>query len=172
MQARALSLVALAAALGGCSLGSGGERTTTITRIGVPGQTLTGPRGLRVTLVRYLPHVPARADASGLATPNEGTRFVAFLVRPCVGSLYLPTISDQNFSVDLAGGGLGGRKFPQTVLADSLDLLGTKGCERGHIVFQVPVHRRPSELRFALDYRAKDPEGRTQSTRVRFHWRL
>ena len=168
---RAFSLLAVAAALAGCSLRTG-ERTATVTRVGVPGRTLVGPRGLRVTLVRYLPSVAGRADASGLATPDEGARFVAFLVRPCVGSLYLPTISDQNFSVDLSGGGIAGRKFPQSVFADELDLLGSKGCKRGYIVFQVPVHRRPSDLRFALDYRANDPAGRTVSTRVRFHWRL
>jgi hypothetical protein len=89
-----------------------------------------------------------------------------------VSTSYLPTISDLDFSVGLAGGGLGGRKFPQAVFAKDLDLLGEPGCERGYIVYQVPIHRHPGDLRFMLDYSHNDPQGYTNSTKVRFRWTL
>ena len=75
-------------------------------------------------------------------------------------------------ALDLAGGGTAPLKFPETVFADDLNLLGEAGCEQGHMVFQVPGHRRPRRLRFALEKSENDPGGGTNTTRVRFAWRL
>ena len=146
--------------------------TTTIARSGTVGQTLRGPGGLQVQVVRYLPRVPARRDVSGLATPQPRTHFAAFLIRMCIATINLPTIAPQSFHLALANGAEAPLKFPQTVFADDLDLLGEPGCERGHIVFQVPQSERPSALRFDLDWGTTDMQGFTNSTKLRFEWTL
>jgi hypothetical protein len=167
---QALVLLALAGAPVGCSALSNSK---TISGTGRPGSTLTGPDGLRITLVRYLPRVRAkRGDVSGLATPRRGTHFAAFLLRECVKTLYLPTLSSNAYSVTLPGGALAAPKFPQDVFADDLGLLGEPGCERGYLVFQVPNGKRPSQLRFALDYSRSDPNGNPSGTKIRFGWTL
>jgi hypothetical protein len=155
---------------GGCG-GFGSSKT--IAKTGAVGATFSGPGGLRVQLVRYLPRVaPPRKDVTGLATPKDGTHFVAFLVRMCITTSYLPTLSERNFTVPLAGGGAALRKFPQTVLADDLNLLGEPGCERGYVVFQVPRRRRARGLHFALSFTKSDPNGYSDGTNVRFAWTL
>jgi hypothetical protein len=146
--------------------------TTTIAHSGAVGQTLRGPGGLQVQVVRYLPRVPARRDVSGLATPRPRTHFAAFLIRMCIATIDLPTISPQSFHLALQNGAEAPLKFPQTVFADDLDLLGEPGCERGHIVFQVPRSERPSALRFDLDWGTTDMQGFTDSTKLRFEWTL
>jgi hypothetical protein len=148
------------------------DRTNTIAHAGAVGQTLRGPGGLRVRLVRYLPRVPARHEVSGLATPAPGTHFAAFLIHMCVATTYLPTIAPQNFTLALDSGDDARLKFPQSVFADDLGLLGEAGCERGHIVFEVPHSRRPTALRFGLDWSTTDMQGYTNSTRLRFEWKL
>ena len=110
-------------------------------------------------VVRYLPRVPARRDVSGLATPRPRTHFAAFLIRMCIATINLPTIAPQSFHLALRNGAEAPLKFPQTVFADDLDLLGEPGCERGHIVFQVPQSERPSALRFNLDWGTTDMQG-------------
>jgi hypothetical protein len=149
------------------------SRTATIRHNGVAGDTFKGTGGLRVTLVRYIPRVrrPGR-DVTGLASPKPGTHFVAFLVRMCINTSNLPTISEQNFSVPLVGGGEAAAKFPQTVYADDLDLLGEAGCERGYLVFQVPRGARPSDLRFGLDINKSTSEGYSNDTDIRYDWAL
>ena len=162
-------LLLIAVTAGGCSVG----RATTITHNGVIGDTFKGTGGLRVTLVRYSRHVsPPPHDVTGLATPKPGTHFVAFLVRMCINTSGLPTISDRNFSVPLVGGGEAAAKFPQTVYADDLGLLGEAGCEHGHIVFQVPRGKRPSDLRFKLDISKGTTQGYSDNTNIRFDWKL
>jgi hypothetical protein len=146
--------------------------TTTIAHNGAVGQTLRGPGGLQLQVVRYLPRVRARRDASGLATPRPGTHFAAFLIRMCIATIYLPTIASQNFHLTLSNGAQAPLKFPQTVFADDLDLLGEPGCEHGHIVFQVPQSEQPSSLRFDLDWSRSDLQGFTDSTKLRFGWTL
>lgn len=163
-----VELLVVAAVVSGCI----DVRATTISHSGAVGQTLRGPGGLRVEVVRYLPHVHARRDVSGLATPQRGTHFAAFVIRMCVATLYLPTIAPQSFHLILASGANAPLKFPQTVFADDLDLLGEPGCERGHIVFQVPRRERPSALRFGLDWATTDMQGFTNSTKLRFEWAL
>jgi hypothetical protein len=172
---RVVAFVALpvaAAALAGCGFGSGGS-SETISGTGVVGQEFDGPGGLQVQLVRYHHRVarPAK-DVTGLATPKKGTHFVAFLIRMCVGTTGLPTLSQRNFTAPLAAAGGAELKFPETVYTDDLNLLGTPGCEQGHIVFQVPRRGRVSELRFALDVRKGDARGYTHSTKIRFGWKL
>jgi hypothetical protein len=164
----AVAVLALAA---GCS-GVGGDRTTTIAKTGTVGQALTGPGGLSVRLIRYLPRVAPRKDVTRMGTPADGTRFVAFLVSMCVRTSSLPILSDSSFTVPLAGGGEAVAKFPQTVFDDDLNLLGEPGCERGHIVFQVPRRRHASLLHFAVDVDRSNPDGFTDSTRIRFEWTL
>jgi hypothetical protein len=163
-----LGLLIAAATVSGCSA----ARTNTISRDGAADQTLRGPGGLRVQLVRYLPRVPARHDVSGLATPRPGTHFAAFLIRMCIDTTGLPTIAPQSFSLRLANGADATLKFPQGVFADDLDLLGEAGCERGHIVFQVPQDGRPTALRFGLDWGNTNIQGFTDSTKLRFEWKL
>jgi hypothetical protein len=162
------ALVVSAAVIAGCV----DPNTTTITHSGAVGQTLRGPGGLQVRVVRYLPRVPARRDVTGLATPQPRTHFAAFLIRVCISTLYLPTIGPQNFHLILANGEEARLKFPQTVFADDLDLLGEPGCERGHIVFQVPQSRRPNALKFDLDWAKSDLQGYTDATKLRFDWAL
>jgi hypothetical protein len=162
------ALLVIAALLSGC----GDPGTTTISYSGAVGQTLRGPGGLQVQAVRYLSRVRAGHDVSGLATPRRGTHFAAFVVRMCVSTIYLPTIGSQNFHLILTNGAEAPLKFPQTVFADDLDLLGEPGCKRGHIVFQVPQGRRPSALRFGLDWATSDMQGFTNSTKLRFDWTL
>jgi hypothetical protein len=118
------------------------------------------------------PRVPARRDVSGLATPRPRTHFAALVVRMCIATIDLPTIAPQSFHLALANGAEAPLKFPQTVFADDLDLLGEPGCERGHIVFQVPRSERPSALRFDLDWGRTDMQGFTDSTKLRFEWTL
>ena len=88
----------------------------------------------------------------------------------CIATVYLPTIAPQSFHLILANGAEARLKFPQTVFADDLDLLGEPGCERGYIVFQVPQSERPSALRFGLDWATTDMQGFTNSTKLRFEW--
>jgi hypothetical protein len=161
-------LLVIAAVVSGCLE----ARTTTISHSGAVGQTLRGPGGLQVQVVRYLPRVPAQRDVSGLATPQPGTHFAAFVVRMCIATIDLPTIAPQSFHVILANGAEAPLKFPQTVFADDLSLLGEPGCERGHIVFQVPQSQRPSALRFGLEWARTDMQGFTDSTKLRFEWTL
>ena len=162
----ALALALTVAVLAGCT----GDAVKTVSHTGAVGQTLTGPGGLTVTPVRYAPHVRAGHDVSGLASPAPGTRLAAFLLRVCVATQYLPTISPQSFTLGLRGGGQAALKFPQTVYADDLDLLGEPGCERGHVVFQVPRGRRPEALRFALDWANSRIDGFNNRTHVRLAW--
>jgi hypothetical protein len=162
------AFLVIAAVLSGCT----DPRTTTISHGGAVGQTLRGPGGLQVQVVRYLRRVRAHRDVSGLATPRSGTHFAAFVVRMCVATLYLPTIAPQNFHLVLANGTEAALKFPQTVFAEDLDLLGEPGCERGHIVFQVPHSERPSSLTFRLDWARTDMQGFTNATKLRFEWTL
>ncbi len=161
-------LLITAAVVSGCVT----DRTTTIARHGAIGQPLLGPGGLRVQVVRYLPRVRARRDVSGLATPLPRTHFAAFLIRMCIATVNLPTIAPQSFHLALPNGAEAPLKFPQTVFADDLDLLGEPGCEDGHIVFQVPQGERPSALRFTLDWGITDMQGYTDSTKLRFEWAL
>ena len=147
-------------------------RTTTISHSGAVGRTLRGPGGLQVQVVRYLPRVPARRDVSGLATPQPRTHFAAFVIRMCVATIDLPTIAPQSFHLALASGAQAPLKFPQTVFADDLDLLGEPGCERGHIVFQVPRSAQPRALKFDLDWANTDMHGFTNSTKLHFEWTL
>lgn len=161
-------LLVIAALVSGCTDPS----TTTISHSGAVGQTLRGPGGLQVRVVRYLRHVSGRRDPSGLATPRRGTHFAAFVVRMCITTVYLPTIAPQSFHLILADGAEASLKFPQTVFADDLDLLGELGCERGYIVFQVPRRERPSALRFGLDWARTDMQGFTNATKLRFEWTL
>jgi hypothetical protein len=161
-------LLITAAVVSGCI----GTRTATIAHSGAVGQTLRGPGGLQVQVVRYLPRVPARRDVSGLATPRPRTHFAAFLIRMCIATVNLPTIAPQSFHLVLSNGAEAPLKFPQTVFADDLDLLGEPGCERGHIVFQVPQSERPSALRFDLDWATSNIQGFTDSTKLRFEWTL
>jgi hypothetical protein len=168
----AFRLAALALLVGlaaGCGLPGS---TKTISKSGPVGQAFDGPGSLQVQLVRFLPRVAPGTDVSGLATPKPGTHFVSFLVHMCVQTTGLPTISQGNFDVPLRGGGAAEIKFPETVYTDDLNILGTPGCETGHIVFQVPRRRRPSDLRFALDVLKGDVEGNTQKTKIRFDWTL
>jgi hypothetical protein len=125
-----------------------------------------------VQLVRYLPRVAPKHDVTRMATPLDGTRFVAFLVRMCVRTRGLPILSENNFSVPLVGGGEAKVKFPQTVFADDLDLLGEPGCERGYVVFQVPRGRRPHDLHFALSFTRGDVNGFDHDTTISFDWPL
>jgi hypothetical protein len=162
------ALLAVAAVLSGCV----DPRSTTISHSGGVGQTLRGPGGLQVQVVRYLPRVRPHRDVSGLAAPEPGTHFTAFVVRMCVATIYLPTIAPQNFHLVLADGTEASLKFPQTVFADDLDLLGEPGCERGYIVYQVPRSERPNSLRFGLDWARTDMQGFTNTTRLRFEWSL
>lgn len=162
------ALVVIAAVASGCI----DPRTTTISHSAAVGQTLRGPGGLQVQVVRYLRRVPARRDVSGLATPQPGTHFAAFVVRMCIATIDLPTIAPQSFHLILANGAEAPLKFPQTVFAGDLDLLGEPGCERGHIVFQVPQRERPSALRFGLDWASSDMQAFTNSTKLRFEWPL
>jgi hypothetical protein len=167
---RPATLALLAGLAAGCGLS--GNSSKTISKSGRVGEAFDGPGGLQVQLVLFVSKVPSGDDVSGLATPKAGTHFVAFLVRMCVQTTGLPTIAQQNFAVPLAGGGAAEIKFPETVYDDDLNLLGEPGCEKGHIVFQVPRKRRPSDLRFALDVVNGDAEGHSQSTKVRFDWVL
>jgi hypothetical protein len=161
------ALGALAACLAGC------DSVKTVSYDGGVGQTLKAPGGLQVQPVRYLPRVPAPArDVTGLATPAAGTHFAAFLIRMCVNTTGLPTIAPQNFTLALAGGADAVLKFPETVFADDLNLLGAAGCERGHIVFDVPTGGRPSALRFKLDVDTGNVNGHGNRTKVRFTWKL
>ncbi|HEY1522354.1 MAG TPA: hypothetical protein VGF70_05015 [Solirubrobacteraceae bacterium] len=162
------ALLIITATVSGCIA----DRTNTISHTGGVRQTLRGPGGLQVRLVRYLPRVPARHDVSGLATPTPGMHFVAFLIHMCIATSYLPTIAPQNFALALANGVDATLKFPQSVFAKDLDLLGAAGCERGHIVFEVPHNERPTALRFGLDWSTTDMEGFTNSTKLRFEWKL
>ena len=165
----ALALLLCGTGLAGCGLGS----TKTISKQGVVGQAFDGPGGLQVQLVRYVQRVPPPADdVSGLATPKKGTHFVAFAVRMCINTTGLPSIAQRNFNVPLAGGGEAELKFPETVFDDDLGLLGTPGCEEGHVVFQVPRRRRASDLRFDLDVNRGDAEGYSHTTKIRFDWTL
>src|SRR3954468_2019893 len=166
--AAALFLIALAA--GGCGVGGGSSRT--IARTGRVGATFTGPGGLSVRLVRYLPRVAPKHDVTRMATPADGTRFVAFLVRACVRTRYLPIVSESDFSVPLAGGGQATAKFPQTVFDEDFGLLGDAGCERGWVVFQVPRRRRAHALQFELAFTRGDSEGFDHDTTIRFVWTL
>ena len=159
-------LVGLAA---GCGLPGSSK---TISKSGPVGQAFEGPGGLQVQLVRFLPRVPPGDDVSGLATPKPGTHFVSFFVHMCVQTTELPTISQGNFAVPLSGGGEAEIKFPETVYTDDLNILGEPGCESGHIVFKAPRRRRPSDLRFTLDVLKGDTEGNTQTTKIRFDWKL
>ena len=170
MKPRAAGLaLLLVAGAAGCGFGS----TKTISKTGVVGQEFDGPGGLQVQLVRFLKRVPPPGnDVSGLATPKPGTHFVAFLIRMCINTTGLPTLSERNFTVPLAGGGEAELKFPETVFTDDLDLLGTPGCEQGHVVFQVPRHRRASDVRFSLDVAKGDAHGYTDTTKIRFDWKL
>jgi hypothetical protein len=162
------ALLVVAVVVSGCTdLG-----TTTISHGGAVGQTLRGPGGLQVQVLRYVHRVRAEHDVSGLATPEPGTHFAAFLIRMCITTTYLPTIAPQNFHLILTNGAEALLKFPQTVFADDLDLLGEPGCERGHIVFQVPRSRQPSALSFGLDWAHSDMQGYTNSTKLRFEWTL
>jgi hypothetical protein len=166
---RLAGVAVLALAVGGCGFGS----TKTISKTGVIGQAFDGPGGLQVQLVKYLRHVaPPAHDVTGLATPRKGTHFVAFAIRMCIATTGLPTISQRNFDVPLAGGGTAEPKFPETVFDDDLNLLGTPGCEEGHIVFQVPRGRRPGDLRFGLDVNRGDAQGYSHKTDIRFDWKL
>jgi hypothetical protein len=123
--------------------------------------------------VRYVASVRTpHHDVTGLATPAPGTRFAAFLIRMCIKSLYLPTIAPQSFDLRLADGRSAPLKFPETVFADDLDLLGEPGCEHGHIVFQVPHGARPSELRFGLSWSTPSPDGNAATTKVHFAWKI
>lgn len=169
---RILVLAAVVIAVATVSGCSGLDRTTTISHAGAIGQTLRGPGGLQVQLVRYLRRVPAGHDVSGLATPRPGTHFAAFLIRMCIATTYLPTIAPQSFALVLANGADATLKFPQSVFADDLDLLGEPGCERGHIVFQIPRSGRPTALQFGLDWANSNIQGFTDSTKVRFEWKL
>ncbi len=162
------ALLITAASLSACIA----DRTNTISHAGAVGQTLLGPGGLQVRLVRYLPRVPARHDVSGLATPAPGTHFAAFLIHICIATTYLPTIGPQNFTLALADGADATLKFPQSLFANDLDLLGEPGCERGHIVFEVPRRERPTALRFGLAWGTTDIQGFTDSTKLQFEWKL
>ena len=162
------ALVITAATSAGCAFGS----SSTISRSGAIGETFRGPGGLQVQAVRYLPHVAAGHDISGLATPRRGTHFVAFLIRECIATFDLPTLSQRNFTLALADGTNAALKFPETVFADDLDLLGEPGCERGHIVFEVPRSGRPAALSFALDWSKTNGRGSLRTTNLRFLWRL
>jgi hypothetical protein len=144
----------------------------TVHHAGVIGQTLTGPGGLQITPTKYRPRVPApRHDVTGLATPAPGAHFASFLISMCINTTDLPTISQQNFSLELASGDDAVLKFPQDVFSNDLDLLGEAGCEQGHIVFQVPTGGQPANLRFKLDYSRPDPNGgSTFDTHVRLVW--
>ena len=164
-----LAALLIAAPVSGCTAI---DRTNTISHAGAVGQTLRGPGGLQVQLVRYLPRVPAKHDISGLATPRRGTHFAAFLIRVCIDTTGLPTIAPQSFALVLANGAEATLKFPQSVFTDDLDLLGEPGCERGHIVFQVPKSGRPTTLRFGLDWGTHNIQGLTDNTKVRFEWKL
>jgi hypothetical protein len=163
-----LGLVAIAMAIGaaGC-----GILDQTISHSGTVGQTLTGPQGLKIQPSGYHPQISAGHDVSGLATPAPGTHFASFLINICISSSGLPTISEQNFHLDLDGGGEAPLKFPQTRLSD-LNLLGEAGCERGHIVFQVPTGGTPTALRFTLDVDRNDAQGSEDITKVRLKWAL
>lgn len=161
-------LVLSAVVISGCMDPS----TTAIARSGAVGQTLRGPGGLQVQVVRYLPRVPSRRDVSGLATPAPRTHFAAFVIRMCVATVYLPTIAPQSFHLVFKDGAEARLKFPQTVFANDLDLLGEPGCERGHIVFQVPRSERPNALRFYLDWAKTDMQGFANATKLRFEWTL
>ena len=162
-------LIAVAAA--GCSLTG-----KTIKKDGAVGDTLTGTHGLAVTLVHYNRRTPkVERDVTGLASAPKGTRFVGFEVKVCVGDAGLPTISERNFTVDLANGGEAEQKFPQTVYPDDLNLVGEEGCEQGHIVFIVPRGDRPTDLKFDLDYSKPTPSNSGSSsskTKIRFTWAL
>jgi hypothetical protein len=165
---RRFALLLAAVALAGCGLSG-----RTISHSGAVGQALSGPGGLQVQPVRYLARVTAaHHDVTGLATPAPGTRFSAFLIRMCIKTVNLPTIAPQNFALRLADGSSAPLKFPETVFADDLDLLGEPGCERGHIVFQVPRGARPAELRFALSWSTPSPDGNDSTTKVRLAWKV
>jgi hypothetical protein len=160
---------AAAVVLTGCSP-SGGK---TVHKTGVIGQTLTGPGGLQITPSKYRPIVPAPAhDVTGLATPARGTHFASFLIAMCITTTDLPTIAAQNFGLELADGSEAALKFPQDVFSSDLDLLGEAGCERGHIVFQVPSAGHPSKLTFKLDASRPDNVngGSSFDTHVRLEW--
>jgi hypothetical protein len=162
--------LAVVAALGAVALAGCGLSGKTVSHSGAVGDTLSGPGGLRIRPERYLPHVRARPDVTGLGTAAPGTHFAAFLIRMCIDTAGLPTISQRDFDLDLDGGGQATLKFPETVFADDLDLLGEAGCERGHIVFQVPRGARPVKLRFGLDWTTPTPDGTGRGTKVRFAW--
>jgi hypothetical protein len=147
--------VLAAACLCGCALG-----TKTVSHSGAVGEALSGPGGLKIQPVRYLPHV------------RGGHRLAAFLIHECVGTLYLPTIGQQNFDLRLRNGAAAPLVFPEEVFSDDLDLLGEPGCEQGHIVFRIPAGERPAELRFALSWSTSDPDGNARTTKVRFAWKV
>jgi hypothetical protein len=163
-----LAVAVAVALLAGCGFGS----TKTISKSGPIGQTFDGPGGLQVQLVKYNARVPPGGDVPGLAKPKPGTHFVSFFVRLCINTTGLPVISQRNFNVPLSDGGEAELKFPETVYSDDLNLLGEPGCESGHTVFQVPKGRRASDLRFALDVAKGDAQGYTNTTKVRFDWKL
>ncbi len=163
-----LAALLAAATLCGCS----DPTIRSIDHSGVVGETLRGPSGLQVQVVRYLPHVRARRDVTGLGTPLPRTHFAAFKVRVCVATLYLPTIGTANFHLALSNGAEAKLKSPETVYADDLGLLGESGCERGHVLFQVPRGQRPTALGFNLDWAVNNGQGFTDRTRLRFHWTL
>src|SRR4051812_13313181 len=168
VQRAACLLAVISFAVAGCSLTG-----KTVEKDGTIGSTLTGPHGLAVTLVKYDKRTPkVERDITGLASAPEGTHFVAFEVKVCVGDAGLPTISGRNFTADLAKGGEAEQKFPQTVYPDDFDLVGTEGCEQGHLVFIVPRGDSPTDLKFDLDYSKPSPDGTSSNTKVRFTWTL
>ena len=90
----------------------------------------------------------------------------------CVATLYLPTVGAANFHLDLADGGEARLKSPESVYDDDLNLLGEPGCERGHVLFQVPRGQRPAALGFNLDWAVNNGQGFTDRTKLRFRWSL
>ncbi len=90
----------------------------------------------------------------------------------CIATVDLPTIAPQSFHLILANGTEAPLKFPQTVFADDLNLLGEPGCEHGHMLFQASHSERPSAMRFGLDWAATDIQDFTTSTKLRLEWTL
>jgi hypothetical protein len=166
------ALAAVVAALAAVALAGCGLSGKTVSHSGAVGDAFSGPGGLRVQPVRFLARVRSRPDVTGLGTAAPGTRLAAILVRVCVDTAGLPTISQRNFELDLDGGGQAALKFPETLFADDLNLLGEPGCERGHVVFQVPRGARPVKLRFGLDWTTPTPDGTGRGTKVRFTWKV
>jgi hypothetical protein len=142
----AAALLGAAGALVGCAQ-SGPVNATGKAALGTE---VKAPDGTRATAYTFTDNVPGNAaDPTGFATPAAGARLAIADAQVCVGTRPVLLNSD-NFAVEVDGGTLIRPKQPQALVADELASTGEDECNRGEIVFDVPIGETVDAV--VLDY--------------------